>query len=135
MPDANEGAAAKPTANDAAAGLPADKRPRAAGLLRQYWNLAGGYWSGPTRRQAWLLTVATIALVMANIAVQYGVNRWNRFFFNALEQHQSNIVLSAIGLFAVLAVASSAISVFQLIARMKLQVYWRRWLSERLAVR
>jgi len=35
----------------------------------------------------------------------------------------------------VLTVASSAISVFQLIARMKLQVYWRRWLSERLAVR
>lgn len=34
-----------------------------------------------------------------------------------------------------LAVASSAISVFQLIARMKLQVYWRRWLSKRLAVR
>ncbi len=135
MPDANESAAAKPTANDAAAGLPADKRPRVAGSLRQYWNLAGGYWSGPTRRQAWLLTVATIALVVANIAVQYGVNRWNRFFFNALEQHQSNIVLSAIGLFAVLAVASSAISVFQLIARMKLQVYWRRWLSERLAVR
>jgi putative ATP-binding cassette transporter len=135
MPDASGGAAANLTPDDAAAGLPADKRPRAAGSARQYWKLAGGYWSGPTRRQAWLLTVATIALVIANIAVQYGVNRWNRFFFNALEQKQSNIVLSAIGLFAILAVASSAISVAQLIARMKLQVYWRRWLSERLAVR
>jgi len=135
MPDASGGSAASPTPDDAAAGLPADKRPRAAGSARQYWRLAGGYWSGPTRRQAWLLTVATIALVIANIAVQYGVNRWNRFFFNALEQKQSNIVLSAIGLFAILAVASSAISVAQLIARMKLQVYWRRWLSERLAVR
>jgi ABC-type uncharacterized transport system fused permease/ATPase subunit len=69
MPDANEGAAAKPNANDAAAGLPADKRPRVAGSLLQYWNLSGGYWSGPTQRQAWLLTVATIALVVANIAV------------------------------------------------------------------
>jgi len=73
-------------------------------------KLAGGYWSAPTRRQAWLLTVAIIALVVTNIAVQYGANHRNRFFFNALEQHQSNIVLSAIGLFAVLAVASSAIS-------------------------
>jgi len=73
--------------------------------------------------------------MIANITVQYGVNKWNAFFFNALEKKQSNIVLSAIGLFAVLAVASSAIAVFQLIARMKLQVYWRRWLSERLAVR
>ncbi len=134
MPDANEGAGIA-TPEDAATVLPRDKRPRAAGSVGQYWQLAGGYWSGPTRRQAWMLTFATIALVIANIAVQYGVNKWNAFFFNALEKKQSNIVLSAIGLFAVLAVASSAIAVFQLVARMKLQVYWRRWLSERLAVR
>ncbi len=134
MPDANEAAAA-PTQDETAAGLPADKRPRPAGSFRQYWKLAGGYWQGPTRRQAWMLTFATIALVVANIAVQYGVNRWNKFFFNALEKKEANIVLSAIGLFAVLAVAWAAISVAQLIARMKLQVYWRRWLSERLAVR
>ncbi len=44
-------------------------------------------------------------------------------------------MLSAIGLFAVLAVASSAVSVFQLIARMRLQVFWRQWLTERLASR
>ena len=135
MPDADPGTVAPPIPDAAAAGLPKDKRPRAAGSFGQYWGLAGGYWAGPTRRQAWVLTLATIALVIANIAVQYGVNKWNAFFFNALEKKQSNIVLSAIGLFAVLAVLSSAISVFQLIARMKLQVYWRRWLSERLAVR
>ena len=34
-----------------------------------------------------------------------------------------------------LAVASSAVSVFQLISRVKLQVYWRQWLTERLAER
>ena len=70
---------------------------------------------------------------MANISVQFGINRWNAFFFDAIEKKQSNIVLSAIGLFAVLAVASSAIAVFQLIARMRLQVFWRQWLTERLA--
>ena len=68
-----------------------------------------------------MLTFATIALVIANIAVQYGVNKWNAFFFNALEKKQSNIVLSAIGLFAVLAVASSAIAVFQLDAHASTQ--------------
>ena len=115
--------------------LPQDKRPRTPGTAREYWSLAGGYWTGPTRRQAWLLTLLTLALVIANISVQYGVNRWNAFFFNALEKKQSDIVLTAIGLFAALAVASSAVAVFQLIARMRLQVYWRQWLTERLAAR
>ena len=115
--------------------LPKDKRPRPPGTFNEYWRLAGGYWQGQTARFAWLLTLLTLALVIANIAVQYGVNRWNRFFFNAMEQKQSDVVLSAIGLFAALAVASSAVAVFQLLARVKLQVYWRQWLTERLAAR
>ena len=119
----------------AAAPLPKDIRPRSPGTLRIYWALAGGFWRGPTKRKAWLLTLATLALVIANIAVQYGVNRWNAYFFNALEKRQSEIVVTAIVLFAVLAIASSAVSVFQLVARMRLQVYWRQWLTERLATR
>lgn len=115
--------------------LTADKRPRKVGTVGQYWRLSGGFWRGVTARRAWLLTLATIGLVMANTGVQYGINRWNAFFFDALEKKQSNIVLSAIGLFAVLAVASSAITVLQLIARMRLQVYWRQWLTEQLATK
>ncbi len=133
MPDGST--VASTLSDDPLPGLPTDKRPRKAGTVRQYWRLAGGFWRGPTARIAWTLTFGTIALVIANIAVQYGINRWNKFFFNAMEQKQENIVLSAIGLFAVLAVASSAVAVFQLIARMRLQVYWRQWLTERLAER
>ena len=115
--------------------LPTDKRPRLHATVRTYWALAGGYWRGATARQACVLSTLTIVLVMANIAVQYGVNRWNRFFFDALERKQSGIVLTAIGLFAVLAVASSFVAVYQLVARVKLQVYWRQWLTRRLAER
>ena len=115
--------------------MPKDKRPRTPGTVRQYWKLSGGYWRGATARTAWTLTIGTIALVVIAIAIQYGVNSWNKFFFNAMEQKQQNVVLSAIGLFAVLVVASSATSVLQLIFRMRLQVLWRQWLTERLAAR
>jgi putative ATP-binding cassette transporter len=126
---------AEPAKEAARSALPKDKRPRRAGTFNEYWGLAGGYWTGPTARFAWWLTIITIVLVVSNITVQYGVNRWNAFFFNALEKKQSDVVLSAIGLFAALAVASSAVAVFQLLARVKLQVYWRQWLTERLAAR
>ena len=131
MPDAD---ASEGLPNESLA-LPIDKRPRPPGTVRQYWSLAGGYWKGPTARTAWVLTFATIGLVIAAITIQYGVNLWNKFFFNAMEQKQQNVVLSAIGLFAVLAVSSSAVSVFQLVCRMRLQVLWRQWLTERLAAR
>ena len=121
--------------DEASAELPPDTRPRPPGTVGAYWRLAGGYWQGRTGRMAWMLTLAVAALVIANIAVQYGINRWNAFFFDALEKKQSDIVLSAIGLFAILALSSAAIAVIQLLARMRLQVYWRQWLTERLAER
>jgi len=124
-------AAKDPTAG----GLPKDLRPRQASTIWVYWRLAGGFWRGPTAGRAWTYTAMTVLLVIANIGVQYGVNKWNAFFFNSLEAKRADVVLSAIGLFAILAVAWASISVFQLIARMRLQVYWRQWLTERLAAR
>ncbi len=72
---------------------------------------------------------------MSNTAVQYGVNRWNAFFFDSLQQKSQKGVLTALALFAVLAVAASLISVFSLTSRVKLQVFWRQWLTKRLTAR
>ncbi len=132
-----EGAATETPREGASPGtsLPRDTRPRTQGTARVYWALAGGFWRGATARRAWTLTGVTLALVIFNIAVQYGVNKWNAYFFNALERKQSDIALTAIGLFAILAVANATLTVAQLISRMKLQVYWRQWLTERLAER
>ena len=129
--DAGEGEAL----DDASTETPGDKRPRAPGTVRSYWRLAGGFWSGDTGRRAWLLTISVAVLVVANICVTYGVNRWTAFFFDALGRKEADVVLSGIGLFAILAVAGAAFTVAQLMARMRLQVYWRQWLTERLAQR
>ena len=97
--------------------------------------MAGGFWRGATARTAWKLTLAGIFLVAANTAVQYGVNKWNAYFFDALQQKSAKGVLGAVTLFAFLAVAASTISVFALISRVKLQVFWRQWLTRRLTAR
>ena len=121
--------------DDASAEAPGDKRPRAPGTVRSYWRLAGGFWAGDTGRRAWLLTISVAVLVVANICVTYGINRWTAFFFDALGRKEADVVLSGIGLFAILALAGAAFTVAQLTARMRLQVYWRQWLTERLAQR
>ena len=122
---------ADPTPSD----LPPDKRPAQRGTVRAYWRLAGGYWRGRTARQAWILTITTFALVIVNIGVQVFINRWNATFFDALDKRQSTQVLGAVGLIVVLALSTAAIAVFQLLSRMRLQVYWRQWLTGRLTER
>lgn len=81
---------------------------------------------------AWKLTAAALFLVVANTTVQYGVNKWNAYFFDALQQKSAKGVAGAVSLFAVLAIAASTISVFSLTSRVKLQVFWRQWLTKRL---
>src|SRR5678815_5694280 len=95
--------------------LPEDKRPRPRGTVRTYWKLAGGYWRGPTAFQAWGLTLLSLVLDIGNIVVQYGINLWNREFFNALERHDNGFVYRAMVLFAALAFAAAAVAVLQLI--------------------
>jgi putative ATP-binding cassette transporter len=114
---------------------PDDKRPNPRGSVRAYWRLAGDYWRGPTAFQAWSLTVISFILVVGNIIVQYGINVWNRAFFNALQVHDETFAYRAIGLFFVLAFLAAVVAVAQLVFRMKLQILWRQWLTRRLVAR
>jgi vitamin B12/bleomycin/antimicrobial peptide transport system ATP-binding/permease protein len=100
--------------------------------VRAYWQLAGAYWTGLTAFQARGLTLISLVLVVGNIAVQYGINLWNRAFFNALQQRDEGFVYRAIAIFLALALGAAAVAVLQLVFRMRLQILWRRWLTHRL---
>jgi putative ATP-binding cassette transporter len=54
--------------------------------FRLFWRTASGFWRGESRRLAWFLTLSLLVLVLLDIAVQYGINVWNRQIFDALEQ-------------------------------------------------
>ncbi len=75
---------------------------------------------------------AVLFFLFANLGAALAVNRWNKFFFDALERRDTQTVTFAIGLVIVLAVISAATSVGLLHARMRLQVRWRQWLTRAL---
>ena len=105
---------------------------RQAGTVSQYWRLAGRFWRGETGPRAWLLTGCSAGLIVCNIAVQFGINAWNRYFFNALGERNGTIMFQAMLLIVALAALSSLVAVCTLLVRMRLQVNWRRWLTARL---
>lgn len=100
------------------------KRP-----LARFWKAAGGFWKGREAWKAWLLCAAMFALAIAQLGTQYGLNYWNRDFFDALEQKDAAALARSIVLFFPLAAASTALALVSVWSRMTTQRKWRRYLT------
>src|SRR5690349_17445943 len=53
-------------------------------LLRRFLRGAAGYWKSPGSRLAWTVTVSLTLVVFVSLGITYGINLWNRYFFDAL---------------------------------------------------
>lgn len=101
-------------------------------LLLRFWQSASGYWQGSSAWKAWGLVIVLIANVVLQLLTQYGLNFWNRDFFNAIGRKDQTELLNQAWRFAPLAAASIALTVHSVWARMTLQRSWREWLSKQL---
>ena len=101
-------------------------------VLASVISLSRGFWSGPTRKAAWGLTIAAFALALVDIGMQLAINRWNKTFYDALERKAVPQLQSAALLFLGLIVAATATVVLAQLARILLQIYWREDLTQRM---
>jgi len=106
-----------------------------ARLLRHFANLSFGFWTGPTRRKATLFVVGLFACLLLNLAPAIAINRWNKFFFDAMQNKDQRLIILSIGLMLALAFASALTSVALLQTRMRFQLRWREWLTQSLVRR
>ncbi len=125
------------TNSDGPAEAPASDVPKIppGTVARAYFRIARGFWSGPTRRRAWFLIIGVLVFALANLAAALGVNRWNRFFFDAIENKQVGSVYLGVGIIVLLAVASAAASVGLVHMRMRFALRWRQWITGHLIER
>ena len=103
--------------------------PRAAGA---FLRLSGGFWKGPTAAKAWLLTIGLGLSLAMSTAVTVGLNKWQRWFFDALERKDVETAAWAVLAFLAIIAAMSAVGVAIVMTRETLQVRWRAWLVQRL---
>jgi putative ATP-binding cassette transporter len=93
------------------------------------------FWTGSSRAVAWRLTVAVGGLVVVNVGLLYGVNRWNKGFFDALDRRDLDTVFGLVAVFAALVVISGLVNLVLTRLRLGLQAEWRRWLTTTLVAR
>jgi putative ATP-binding cassette transporter len=99
---------------------------------RDFVRLSRGFWSGAGATRSWLLSVGVFGLVVADLLIQVGINRWNGLFFDAIERKDTASVLFGVELILALALAAAASGAAFVQCKMRLQVHWRAWLSRRL---
>src|SRR3954451_13315382 len=97
-------------------------------LFRRFWSASLGFWR---TRRAWFLTISLGAVIVLTLGIQYGLNVWNRNFFDALENRNTASAINQGLLFPILAAASVILGVFAVNLRMRTQRTWRAWLSNK----
>src|SRR6476660_2100639 len=108
------------------------EQARKSYLLARFWISARGFWGD---RIAWIASVGLLLLIIFNVAVQYGINVWNREIFDAIEKRDSAAVLWLSGVFFPLAFTSVGLGVAEVFARMGIQRRWRAWLTDNVVSR
>ena len=100
-----------------------------ARLSFRFWETASGLLAGPSAVRGWLLILLLVAIVLLELAVQYGLNLWFRDFFDAFGRRDAAGVWQETQIFIALVAASVALAIFSVWARMVTQRSWREWLS------
>ena len=104
-------------------------------LLTRFWISARGFWSRNGDRLAWPFSIGLLILIVGNVALQYGINVWNRAIFDGIEKRDAASVYFLTGVFFPLAIGSVLVGVAQVYARMGIQRRWRAWLTNAVLTR
>ncbi|ARM86889.1 ABC transporter ATP-binding protein [Rhizobium sp. CIAT894] len=98
-------------------------------LLKRFWISARRYWGRSGEKLAWPCTLGLLALIGINVGFQYGINRWNRAIFDAIERHDAGTVYFLSAVFVPLVLGTVAVVTTQVALRMMIQRRWRSWLT------
>lgn len=101
-------------------------------FLRDFWTLAGPYWSSEERWRARGLLFVVVGLSLFQVFLLVQFNTWYKDFFDALQEYRQADFLPLIGRFALLAAVFIGAAVYRTYLRQMLQIRWRRWLTDRM---
>ncbi len=101
-------------------------------IAHAFHLLTRGWWSGPTFAQAWFLTLALAASLSVLLGVNVLANRWQGWFFDAIDKRDSVAIWRTVAILPVLVFATAFVGVCIVLSREILQTRWREWITRRL---
>ena len=99
----------------------------------RFAHLTGGFWRDAGAGRAWFWSLLLASAIILSVFANVTINRWNGWFFDALEKKDSESALIAMAVFPVLVLVAAGLGVVILISRETFQVHWRQWVTAKLA--
>jgi putative ATP-binding cassette transporter len=106
-----------------------------SGFFIQFIRLAGAYWHSEDKATIRKLTLALIALTIAQMFIAVIITEWSAALFDALEQRSMSGFFRQIGLLILIFAASMAATGMHLTVKRRLQIGWRAWLTDHVTKR
>jgi putative ATP-binding cassette transporter len=100
--------------------------------VRQVLRLAGPYWNSERKWKIRGVTLLMFLLTVGQVGLTVWGNYWNRALFDALEERSVRGVLVQVAVFTLIFLVSIAVTAAHLLAKRRLQLDWRAWLTQRL---
>ncbi len=101
-------------------------------FFRDFLRLSGPFWlRGPQRWRARFWTALLVGLCAAQVGLAIRLNYWSADLFDALERRSTDRFLAEIGVFAVIVAGMVLSNAFHLVARRRVNLAWRDWLTGR----
>lgn len=101
-------------------------------VLRRFFKLSLRFWS-LSPRTAWFWTIGVLIMTGANVLALVATNKWNRYFYDALEKKDAATLWNAVLLFVPIVLATVVTVTGVMIFRTMLQVRWREFVTDRVA--
>ena len=95
----------------------------------QAWALTRPYFASEKKWQARALLAAIVLLNLALVYMAVLFNDWNRLFYDALQDKNSNVFWAQLGRFTWLAFAFIVLAVYKFYLTQLLEMRWRAWMT------
>jgi len=103
---------------------------RARSFLGKVWNLAAPYWRSEEKWTAWGLLATIVGISLGLVYLLVLLNDWQRDFFNAIQEKQSDDFFALLLYFSFLAAIFIVASIYRTYLQQMLEMRWRIWLSK-----
>ncbi|MEQ1621855.1 MAG: ABC transporter ATP-binding protein/permease [Methylococcales bacterium] len=103
-----------------------------SGFFVQFIKLAGPYWQSERKDTIRKLSLGLFVLTIMQIAIAVVITEWSAALFNALDQRSMSGFFTQIGLVVLIFFANIAVTTMHFKIKRRLQLDWRRWLTEQL---
>ncbi len=98
-------------------------------FFKDVWLLTRSYWLSEKKKKAFLLLFCIVALTLGIVYMLVQLNHWNRSFYNALQQYQTEKIFDELVHFSWLAAVYIIMAVYSYYLQQMLVLNWRRWLT------